>query len=501
MLFFLDAAYYISSGIAASVLFLALSEIGMRVRNERTAWFHKFAVLIAGAYLSVVFSVTLSPGSAVSPPHFGSRFNLVPFKALAAAFTQPWNLWGNIILFVPFGILLVMLFNICQKLPRALLAGAGISLLIELLQLFGPRSTDIDDVLLNTLGTLFGYLAGKLILFFAPPLRKKIGVYKKTDGKYLRKRRDAGGITVLAFFVLVSVFITGFTRARKEFRAPGIISEVKSVAAPPSEAAKPKIRYVQISAKAAYLWDVGSDTALYEKDSRLRIAPASTAKMLTALTALKYCGVDEKVTVGEEVNMIAENASRAWLRPGNELTVRQLLDALLLPSGNDAAYALAVYGGRKIRGDGISASKAIAAFVKAMNEKAVDIGAEDSNFVSTDGYDADGQYTTARDLALIAGEFLKSDVLRDIAGKYKISDVWPGGHEVTYYNTNELINPDSPFYYKAASGLKTGSSKAAGSCLVSCAYIDKELYICVVMGSTDDGRWSDSLALYRAVSR
>jgi len=132
-----------------------------------------------------------------------------------------------------------------------------------------------------------------------------------------------------------------------------------------------------------------------------------------------------------------------------------------------------------------------------MNKKAAEVGAADSNFTSPDGYDDSGQYTTAHDLACIAKEFWESRLLRDIAGSYSIADTWPSGHEVTYNNTNELINPDSQYYYENAVGLKTGKSVAAGCCLVSAAYIGDKLYLCVVMGSTEEGRWTDSLALYR----
>lgn len=257
-----------------------------------------------------------------------------------------------------------------------------------------------------------------------------------------------------------------------------------------------------IEAKNAFLWDVTSDAVLYEKGCDERIAPASTAKMLTALAVLQYCSEEEAVLVGDEVRLIAKDASRAWINPGNKLTVRQLLDALLLPSGNDAAYALAVFTGRKLCHNGeAAADQAISAFVEAMNEKAADIGASNSCFTGPDGYDADGQYTTARDLALIAGEFLKSECLRDITGKKQIRETWLSGQDVTYYNTNKLLDPESPYFYRDASGLKTGKSEDAGCCLVSCANIDDKLYICVVMGSTEEGRWEDSLALYRAISQ
>ena len=258
--------------------------------------------------------------------------------------------------------------------------------------------------------------------------------------------------------------------------------------------------YADIYAKNALLCSIDSATVLYEKDSREKIAPASTAKLLTALTAMDYCDLDEDVKVGQEVEMIGENASRAWLYPGYRLTVRQLLDALLLPSGNDAAYALAVYTGRSIAKDAnISIDEALTVFLEAMNKKAVAIGALDSNFINPDGYDTEGQYTTAYDLTCIARAFYQKSILREIASTYRISDVWLSGQDVTYYNTNELINPESSYYYPNACGLKTGTSEAAGGCLISAAVIDGESYLCIVMGSTDEGRWTDSLNLLNAI--
>jgi D-alanyl-D-alanine carboxypeptidase len=222
--------------------------------------------------------------------------------------------------------------------------------------------------------------------------------------------------------------------------------------------------------------------------------------MLTAVTALDYCDPDEEVLVGEEVYRVAPDASRAWLDPGARLTVRQLLDALLLPSGNDAAYTLAVFAGRKICGnDEVAIDEALDAFVSAMNEKAAALGAADSCFVTPDGYDAEGQYTTAHDLSCIARGFLKSELLSEIADSRSISDTWLSGQEVTYDNTNELIDPESKYFYEYATGLKTGKSEAAGSCLVSSAQIGKKRYLCVVMGSTEEGRWTDSLKLYHSI--
>lgn len=489
---------YLIPGLAASILFLGISEISLRIKNERISWFHRLMILVMGLYLTVIFSVTVSLDYVFSLENIGQNINVVPFHE----FHMDFESWGNIFMFIPFGTLLVLLSRRCQKISVTLLAGAGLSLFIELLQLFSVRITDIDDLILNTAGTLCGFILGKLILLFIPSLRKMIGITKEVDGKLCRKHNDARSIVILVILIVASVFSTGFVKthdeAKIQFLIPG--GNKSAVSEQPSEAEEKEMITADVNARSAYLWDIRSNNVLYEKESEQRIAPASTAKMLTALTALEYCDEDEQVLVGREVQLIAEDASRAWLYPGNELTIRHLLDALLLPSGNDAAYALAVYAGRKICGDDtVSIEEALAVFVEAMNEKAAEVGATDSNFTSPDGYDSSDQYTTAHDLACIAKGFWESSILRDIAGSYRITDTWLSGQEVTHYNTNELINPDSQYYYEYAAGLKTGKSVAAGCCLVSAAYIDDALYLCVVMGSTEEGRWTDSLALYHAI--
>lgn len=565
MIYLLEVLAYLPFGLGASVIFLLMHEIWLRFKNEQIFWFHRIVTLILGLYLTIVFALTVSPVYGFSLSHFGNSINLVPLQVLNELNVNPMNFWGNILLFVPFGLFTVLLSNKCQKLYVSLFIGAGMSLLIEVLQAFGTRSSDIDDVVLNTAGTLCGYILGRSILFIMPFLRKNIGIMIKVDNKFCKKRNDERSIVPLTTFVLIAVFVAGFsfktadekrtmtsaqnnTSTDSKISVEPITKIESNISVDPMTSIDPKTskdsetnidpktsidiktsihqkemmkpntntqtRVINrpkeaatlisenINAKNAYLWNVSTNTVLYKKESNKKIAPASTTKMLTALTVLDYCDENDEVLVGEEVKRIAEDASRAWINIGNRLTVRQLLVAMLLPSGNDAAYALAVFTGRKIcRDDSISINKALKYFTDAMNKKARNIGAVNSNFISPDGYDAEGQYSTAYDLACIAKAFIDSSTLKKIAGSYRISDVWLSGQEVTYYNTNELINPGSPYYYKYAIGLKTGNSGSAGSCLVSCAFIDNDLYICVIMGSTDEGRWQDSLKLYHAIQK
>lgn len=257
---------------------------------------------------------------------------------------------------------------------------------------------------------------------------------------------------------------------------------------------------VDITATNAIVINADTNTVLYQKGGTGKIAPASTAKMITALTVLDYCSPDDEMKVGAEIEMMHDDSSRAWLMQGDTLTVRQLLIALMLPSGNDAAYTLAVNTGKKIAGDnGLTNKQAIEVFMDKVNEKAGTLGAENSNFVVPDGYDADGQYTTAYDLAVIAKACLADPYISEIVASYSSYERWPNGREVTYNNTNELLNPNSQYYRPEVIGLKTGTSSLGGACVVSAAVINGNTYICAVMGSTEDGRFLDSINIYDAI--
>lgn len=257
---------------------------------------------------------------------------------------------------------------------------------------------------------------------------------------------------------------------------------------------------VNITAANAIVINADTNVTLYQKNGTDKIAPASTAKMITALTVLDYCSPDDEMRVGAEIELMHDDSSRAWLMQGDTLTVRQLLVALMLPSGNDVAYTLAVNTGKKIVGDkDLSDTQAIDVFMDKVNEKAKRLGAKNSNFVVPDGYDADGQYTTAYDLAIIAKACLDDPCISEIVASYSSYERWPNGREVTYNNTNELLNPNSQYYRPEVIGLKTGTSSRGGACIISAAVINGNTYICAVMGSTENDRFQDSIDIIDAI--
>lgn len=255
---------------------------------------------------------------------------------------------------------------------------------------------------------------------------------------------------------------------------------------------------IEVSAKAAVLYNAGEGKVLYSKNALTEIQPASTAKLLTAITAVELSGENEEFTVGSEIDLIASDSSRAYLVKGQILSLDQILDALLLPSGNDAAYVIAANLGRKIAGDSnMKPKKAVKTFVKAMNEKADEIGVVHSNFCTPDGYDAKDQYTTAYDMAIIGTKALEYDIILETVKKPRARDILISGEDVSWTNSNRLIKKGSGYYYSYAIGLKTGTSGEAGRCLVSAAKKESHTYVSVVMNASYDGRWQDSVDLLR----
>lgn len=255
---------------------------------------------------------------------------------------------------------------------------------------------------------------------------------------------------------------------------------------------------ISLDAKSAILVDADTGEILYHKNALEPIFPASTAKLLTALVVLDWNRTSETVKVGKEVSMIPYDSSRAGLRAGDKLKIYSLLEAMLLPSGNDAAYVLAVYTGRKsLKDSKAEEMSAIREFTRLMNDKARKLGAENSCFISPDGYDAIGQYSTAYDMAQIGLNALKNKTIAQITKERTTTLKMVNGRTLPLWNTNALINKDSVWYESHVIGLKTGTTGLAGRCLISAAETDSGPVLSVVMHSSSEGRWSDSLKLIK----
>ena len=223
------------------------------------------------------------------------------------------------------------------------------------------------------------------------------------------------------------------------------------------------------SATAAILMDGDTGEVLYEKNPDRQMLIASTTKLMTTLVVLEHGGLGDVVTVTQQ--HIAEGSSM-YLKPGDRVTVEELLYGLLLCSGNDAALALtACAGGPE-------------PFVALMNEKAAALGMTRTSFANPNGLDAEGHYSTARDMAVLAAAAMEEPTFRRICSSRSVTI-----GQRTMENHNRLLRQ-----VEGCIGLKTGYTKAAGRTLVSCAERCGCRLIAVTLRDSND--WADHAALY-----
>lgn len=221
----------------------------------------------------------------------------------------------------------------------------------------------------------------------------------------------------------------------------------------------------KVSSPAAVVIDTINGRILYDKNAFQKRQMASTTKMMTAILAIERGRLNDIVTVSSRAAYVG--GSQAHLRVGEKIIMQDLLYALLLPSGNDAAVAIAEH---------IAGS--VEEFVTVMDEKAHSIGAKNTKYGSPHGLDRDN-YSTAYDLALIARYCLKNPTFANIVAtksKYIPRDGASNGS--TYFNTNEMLDS-----YPGADGVKTGYTGPAGRCLVTSATKQGWQIVSVVLGA------------------
>lgn len=250
-------------------------------------------------------------------------------------------------------------------------------------------------------------------------------------------------------------------------------------------AAETQSNVLSTTAEGIILLDNRTNKVIYSKSENEKMYPASTTKILTAIIVLENCNLDDVVTASYNAIMsIPAGYSTANIQIGEELTVEQLLELLLVYSANDAANVLAEYVGGSID-----------SFVSMMNTKLNELNLTDSHFANAFGMHDENHYTTAHDLAFIMKYCLKNNTFRKIAGQ--ASCAIPATNKSgtrTYTSTNELLIPKTSNYYSYLTTGKTGFTTQAKECLVSSAYKDNLELICVVLGSNN--RFADTRNLY-----
>ena len=232
-----------------------------------------------------------------------------------------------------------------------------------------------------------------------------------------------------------------------------------------------------VSARRAALYEPVTDTFLFEKNGDDRAPMASTTKVMTALVVLERAQLDKSVIIPPEACGI--EGSSIYMSPGERLSVRDLLYALLLQSANDAAAALAITVGGSIEG-----------FAELMNERAQALSLSNTHFINPHGLDASEHYTSAKDLAKITAAAMELQDFRDMVGtvKYTIPSGNDGSARVLF-NHNRLLR-----LYGDAIGVKTGFTKKSGRCLVGAACRDGLTLISVTLDAPND--WNDHIRLF-----
>ncbi len=241
-------------------------------------------------------------------------------------------------------------------------------------------------------------------------------------------------------------------------------------------AVQPSYAQPQINGQGAVLLDVESGQVLFTKEKDKKLPPASITKILTAIMAIESGKMEEIVTIGPNPRKL--EGTSVYLEEGEKVKLRELVKAALVYSANDAALAIGEYlGGTEEK------------FVKTMNERAREMGAQNSNFVNSHGLSVENHYTTAYDMALIARYAMQNEIFREIV-KIKVQD-WQGkAWQTRLINKNQLL-----WSYEGATGIKTGYTTEAKCTIVASATRGTQSFLAVVLGSQGKTTWTDAQSL------
>lgn len=229
---------------------------------------------------------------------------------------------------------------------------------------------------------------------------------------------------------------------------------------------------VSTSAKAAAVINGDTGEVIYAANADENLPMASTTKIMTALLLCENADLNEEITV--TADMLRVEGSSMGLLAGDRVTYHDLLYGMMLASGNDAANVTA-----------ISIAGTVEKFAEMMNKKAEELGLKSTRFVTPSGLDADGHYTTARELALLAAYALKNeDFAKAAASESAVLNYGNPPYRRSLTNHNKMLK-----LFDGAVGVKTGFTKKSGRCLVSAARRDGKLAVAVTLNDPDD--WND----------
>ncbi len=240
---------------------------------------------------------------------------------------------------------------------------------------------------------------------------------------------------------------------------------------------------LDLKSESAIMIEASSKKILFEKNAHEKMAPASMTKIMTLLLVAEAIeenriSLDQEVIASEYA--VSMGGSQVYLEANSKYKISELIKAVGIGSANDAAVVLSeVIGGTTEN------------FVAMMNNKAKELGLENTNFKNPHGLDEANHYSTAYDMAIMASELVKYDFILDVTSTYEDTFTHPNGESIWLVNTNSLIR-----FYDGVDGLKTGFTTEAGYCLTSTKKIDDMRIITVTMNAeTKEDRNSDTIKL------
>ncbi len=330
-----------------------------------------------------------------------------------------------------------------------------------------------------------------------------------------------GEVAVLLLLLVVALFVrlgtgsrpedpqlqntqTSASEATEDTEAfnPTVSEPTESEATDPTETAPTWMTFpqgLQLKSQQHFVYDVEAEEFIsLAGTAEDQVYPASITKLFTAYVALQFLEPDKVITAQDALEAVMPGSSTAKIDWGDKLTVEMLVEAMLLPSGNDAAYILAVEVGRQLEGNKrLHYSDAAIAFVEEMNRQAQELGMTGTHFANPDGIHKENHYSSYRDLAKMAQLALENSIILKYATINVDYVTFVSGEERKWENTNALVNPDSDFYCPWALGLKTGQTPKAGSCLLSAFRYQNRTLIIGVFGCPQiDDRFTDTLQLF-----
>lgn len=282
--------------------------------------------------------------------------------------------------------------------------------------------------------------------------------------------------------------------------APPWETEAPAKTEPPRDPRKEALEQAaqNMDGQSIFVYDTAAGEMLLAAGGETQtVYPASITKLFSAWVALKHLAPDTVVTAGEELALVKPGSSTAYIRKGHRLTVEMLVEAMLLPSGNDGAYVLAAAAGRAVaQDDGLGPEEAVEVFVETMNREAEAQGMTGSHFTNPDGYHEENHISCPEDLVKIGLLALENDLIARYAGKQQDPVTFQSGQWITWYNTNALLDPESPFYTEECLGLKTGFTGEAGYCLLAAFRREEGVILMGIFGAKSGaGRYRDAKIL------